>query len=270
MNILNIYKIIKKELKLNTVNYWIFLSASIIVILNLIVIYFAEIISGDYSQTDIRSLLLSIIHLQMYLIPLLSFVLSYDSILSEKETGIFDLILSYRISLIDVFLGKLLGNTLIFTLSFFLGIIPVCVYLYILGVNINTLLTFFIISVWLSFVFNGMALYISNLSKDRTVVILLSIFVWLFFIFIYDILFTFLAIFSYGKISNDILSLILLINPAEIFRIISILYFMPNDANELFGINSTVLNFWTSIIFVSIWSIGIIYTFTYIHIKNKI
>lgn len=237
MKIKNIYKIAKKEIIFNIYNYWFLLSAIIFCSINFIIIYFGEIISGDYSQTDIRSLSLSVIHLQMYIIPLLSFILSYDSILSEREAGTLDLILSYRITLFDILTGKLLGNSFIFMLSFLIGFIPVSIYLYMLGLEINMLINFILISIWLSIIFNAFAIYISNLSKDRTFVILLSIFIWLFFIFIYDILFTFITIFFYGILSNNFLNLLLFLNPVEIFRLISIFIFIPTDANDLFGIN---------------------------------
>ncbi|HIH2763603.1 MAG TPA: ABC transporter permease [Candidatus Azoamicus sp.] len=195
MKIKNIYKIAKKEMGFNFYNYWFLLSAIIFCSTNFIIIYFGETISGDYSQTDIRSLSLSVIHLQMYLIPLLAFILSYDAILSEREAGTLDLILSYRITLFDILTGKLLGNSVVFMFSFLLGFFPVSVYLYMLGIDITMLIKFAITSIWLSIIFNSVAIYISNSSKDRTFVILLSIFIWLFFIFIYDILFTFIAIF---------------------------------------------------------------------------
>lgn len=253
MNIINIYKIIKKEINFNINNYWIFLSGFVIILTNFIIIYFSEFLSGDHSQTDVRSLTLSIIHLQMYLIPLLSFILSYDSILSEKEAGILDLILSYKISMLDILIGKTLGNSIIFALSFIIGFTPIALYFYFLGIEINVLFNFFLIAIWLSIIFNSFAIYVSNSSKDRTVVILLSILIWLFFIFIYDILFIFLTVMLYGNLSTNFLNLLLLLNPAEIFRIISIYYFMPMDASELFGINIKFLNFTYILIITNIW-----------------
>lgn len=260
MNTNNIYIIARKEFISNLKNYWFFLSAIIFCLLNFIIIYFGEILSGDHSETDIRALSLSIIHLQMYLIPLFSFILSYDSILSDKESGVFYLILSYRVTLFDIFVGKLLGNSFVFTLSFLFGFLPVFFYLYILGIKFLILVKFFIISIWLSFIFNYLALYVSNFSRDRTFVILLSIFLWLFFVFIYDILFTFILVFFYGSISNNFLNLLLLFNPVELFRLISIFYFIPNDMTDLLGISVYFLNnlyifiiilFWIILVFVN-------------------
>ena len=269
MKIINIYKIIKKEINFNIDNYWIFLSAFIILSTNIIIIYFGETISGDYSQTDTRSLTLSIIHLQMYLIPVLSFILSYDAILSEKEAGTLDLILSYKISILDIFIGKLLGNRLIFMFAFLLGFIPISIYLVLIGIKIITLIKFILTSIWLSIIFNGLALYISNLSKDRTMVILLSISIWMYFVFIYDMLFIFLVTVLYSKISINILNIILMFNPTEIFRIISIIYFMSNDANELFGINIGFTKTFYILFFMLSWILTIIYGFILISSSNK-
>jgi len=267
MNINNIYKISIKEIKYNISNYWIFLSAFIFTALNFIIIYFSEIITGDYSQTDTRALLLSIIHLQMYLIPLLSFILSYDSILSEKEFGILDLILSYRISFIDILFGKLIGNTIVFIIAFFLGFLPVIIYLVLLGVSILILIKFLFITFWLSFIFNSFAIYISSVSGNRTTVISLSIFIWLFFIFIYDILFIFITTMFDGNFFSDILGFLLFFNPAQIFRLLSLFYFMPLDINDLFGIDVGVLKFIYIIISMFIWVFAVIFGF--FCIKNK-
>lgn len=269
MNINNVYVILRKEFISNIKNNWFLLSSVIFCFLNFIIIYFGEIISGDHSQTDIRSLSLSIIHLQMYLIPLFSFILSYDAILSERESGVLDLILSYRVTLLEVLLGKLLGNCLVFTISFFLGFFPVSIYIYFLGIKFLVILKFICVSIWLSFIFNSFALYISNSSKDRTFVILLSIFIWLFFIFVYDVIFTFFVVLFYGSVSNFFLSFFLFFNPAELFRLISIFYFIPNDANDLFGINVNFFN--TLYVFLSmfIWCVFICFWFLFSFFKKR-
>lgn len=266
---MNIYKISKKEFLFNIYNYWFLFSALIFVLLNFLVIYFSEFLSGDYSQTDIRALSLSIIHLQMYLIPLISFILSYDSILSEKETGMLDLLLSYRINFLDILLGKLIGNSFLFTLSFFIGFLPIIFYLNFLGINLILLNKFLLISIWLNIIFNAMAIYISNLSKDRTIIILLSIFIWLFFIFIYDIFFTFTAVFFHGIILPDILNFLLFLNPIEIFRILSIFYFNPDEIYNSFGFNLKYLNIFYINIFAVSWLFFSFYLLFLIRFKNK-
>jgi Cu-processing system permease protein len=269
MNINNVYVIAKKEFVSNIKNYWFLLSSVIFCFLNFIIIYFGEIISGDYSQTDIRALSLSIIHLQMYLIPLFSFILSYDAILSERESGVLDLILSYRVTLLDVMFGKLLGNCIVFTISFLLGFLPVFLYLYFLGVKFLVLFKFVFISIWLSFIFNSFALYVSNASKDRTFVILLSIFIWLFFIFVYDIIFTFFVVLFYGSVSNYFLNFLLFFNPAEMFRLISIFYFIPNDITDLFGINVSFLNNFYVFLSMFIWFVFVFFSFLFFYFKKK-
>lgn len=269
MNINNVYVIAKKEFISNVKNYWFLLSSVIFCFLNFIIIYFGEIISGDHSQTDIRSLSLSIIHLQMYLIPLFSFILSYDAILSERESGVLDLILSYRVTLLEVMIGKLFGNCIVFTISFLLGFSPVFFYLYFLGIKFLILLKFIFVSIWLSFIFNSFALYVSNSSRDRTFVILLSIFIWLFFIFVYDIIFTFFVVMFYSSISNFLLSFLLFFNPTELFRLISIFYFIPNDANDLFGINVSFFNTLYVYLSMIIWNVLIFLIFLIFYFKKK-
>lgn len=269
MNIFNIYKIACKEITFNIKNYWFILAAFIFCFFNFIIIYFGEVLSGDRSQTDIRALLLSVIHLQMYIIPLLSFILSYDTILSEKESGVLDLFLSYRLTLLDILFGKLIGNSLVFALAFLVGFLPISLYLFYIGVNLFVILKFIIISIWLSFIFNFFALYISNSSKSRTLVILLSMFIWLFFLFIYDIIFTFFVVIFYDVLSNSFLSLLLFLNPAEVFRLISIFYFIPAEANDLFGINVGFFSTFYVILSMIVWIFVVFLNFLFIYIKSK-
>lgn len=261
MNIKNIYQFIKKELYYNIVNNWIILSSLTIMITNFIIIYFSEFLSGDKTQTDVRALLLSIIHLQMYLISLLSFILSYDSILAERENGIIDLIMSYRISLLDIFLGKILGNTLVFISSFIIGFTPVALYLNYLGIEFEILIKFITISIWLNIIFNSLALYISNSSKDRTLVILISIIIWIFFIFIFDMLFILLTVNLYGIIQSKTLNIILLLNPIEIYRLTSICFLIPNDAKDLFEIDLNIFKSNNTYVIMITWLILIFLSF---------
>lgn len=261
MNINNIYQFIKKELYYNIINNWIILSSLTIMITNFIIIYFSEFLSGDKTQTDIRALLLSIIHLQMYLISLLSFILSYDSILAERENGIIDLIMSYRISLLDIFIGKIVGNTLVFISSFLIGFIPIIIYLNYLGINNIIILKFIIISIWLNIIFNSIALYISNSSKDRTFVILVNIIIWIFLIFIFDILFILLTVNLYGIIQAKTLNFILLLNPVEIYRLASICILIPNDAKDLFQIDLNIFQSNKINIIMTLWLILIFLLF---------
>ncbi len=264
----NVYKIARKEIIHNFYNYWFFLSAFIFCFINFLILYFGDIISGDYSQTDIRSLVLSVIHLQMYLISLFSFILSYDSILSEKETGVLDLILSYRFTFFEIIIGKLVGNSLIFSLSFIFGFIPIMIYLVFFGIKLIVLFKFIFVSIWLNFVFNSFSLCISSYSKDRTIVIFLSIFIWIFFIFIYDLLFTLIAIVFHGDISSDLISFLLFLNPIEIFRLISIIFFMPFEANDLFGVNVGALKLYYILISMFIW-FSLSFFFIFLATNNK-
>ncbi len=269
MNIINIYKIANKEIFFNIRNYWLLLSSVIFCFFNFIIIYFGEVMSGDHSQTDVRALSLSIIHLQMYIVPLFSFILSYDSILSERESGVLDLILSYRLTMLDVLFGKLIGNSVVFAFAFLFGFFPVAIYLFYLGIKLFVIFKFIIVSIWLSFIFNSFALYVSSSSKSRTFVILLSIFIWLFFLFIYDILFTFFVVVFYDVLSNTFFSFLLFLNPAEVFRLISIFYFIPFDANELFGIN---VEFWGSfyvILSMIGWICIVVLNFFFIYVKSR-
>jgi Cu-processing system permease protein len=104
MSALAVRAIARRELKKNIVNLWLPLVAGLLLIVNLVVVRIGFSIAGGESAVDARALLLSLIHLEMYVVPLFAFVLSYAGVLAEREQGTLDLLLSYPIVYRDLIL----------------------------------------------------------------------------------------------------------------------------------------------------------------------
>lgn len=241
-NIYIIVQFIKKEFLDKTNNFFIILLALLFLFLNLFLLYFSDVFYLKVDEIDYRSITLSIIHLQMYLIPFFSLLLSFDSILKERELGILNLFLSYPFNFSSVLYGKLLGYFFVLMVAFTIGFTPVIFFLQDSLLFTGELFFFILCCFWLCFIFILLGLFISMFFKDRTVVILYSVICWLFFVFLYDFFFITLLILNDGYVPSYILNYILLLNPVEIFKITSVLLLLPSNASEIFGIDITVFN----------------------------
>ena len=140
MSALAIATIARRELNKSIGNLWLPLVAGLLLISNAVVVRIGFSFAGPENSVDPRTLLLSLIHLQMYAVPLFAFVLSYAGVLAEREQGTLDLLLSYPIAYRDLILGKWLGYCTILGLAIIVGIAGAAVLMSDGGVSIASLI----------------------------------------------------------------------------------------------------------------------------------
>ena len=127
--------IAKKEAQSHLQNLWLPIAALLFFSLSMGLAKIGFSFVGSDGEIDTRANLLSLIHLQMYLVPLLAFILSYGGVLAERELGTFDLLLAYPLSYRDIMLSKWLGYSGIFALALLLGLGSVAFFLHQLGIS---------------------------------------------------------------------------------------------------------------------------------------
>jgi Cu-processing system permease protein len=256
MSALAVSTIARKELSKNVGNGWLPLVAGLLVILNGVVVRIGFTFAGPEDSVDPRALLLSLIHLQMYAVPLFAFVLSYAGVLAEREQGTLELLLSYPITYRDLILGKWLGYCTILGLAIVVGIAGAAVLMSDGGVSIASLIELSVLSLLLAFSCVSLGLALSCLAPDRTVAIAACVVLWVFFVFLFDLGFVFVQVVTEGSLSDTSVQAILLLNPAEAFRIAAILQLLPGDASEIFGLGEGPLSIPFSVCALVLW-IGI-------------
>lgn len=250
-----IFYFIKKELIFNLKNFFIIILSLVNFFLNFFLLYFSNVFYVNIEELDYTVIFLSIIHLQMFVIPLFSLLLSYDIILKERESGILNLFLSYPFMYYNVLYGKIFGYLFVFCIAFFFGFIPNFVFLSGISNSGNFFIFFILLCFLLSFTFILMGTYISLFFKDRTVVILCNIICWLLFVFFYDFFFIIFLILNDTIIINNLSSYFLLLNPIEIFRVCAIMCFSPSILEEIFGFTVSIPIYYFSIILLIFWVI---------------
>jgi ABC-type transport system involved in multi-copper enzyme maturation permease subunit len=164
----------------------------------------------------------TLINLSLYLIPLISLMLSSISIVGEKESGITEWIFSEPIGVLEYILGKFIGLVSAISIATLLGfglaswlitsILP--------PEDISKYLYFIVIAVLLSSTSVGIGLLISVVTKSRLEALGLTFFTWFTMIFIYDMIVMGLAIAM--NLKEQIVFFIAVLNPVETSRIMMI------------------------------------------------
>jgi len=184
-----VFYLAKKEIMDNFRNYWIIILTIIFSILVLVFSYFGStgISSGWRELNQTINLLKSPVIL---IIPIISLMLGYASIVREIQEGSMGSLLSYPIKRYEVVLGKFLGLgsviTIIILIGFLIsgGIISLNTsdpdFLYYFGFIGATIL--------LGLGFLSVSLFLSSILKRRSTAIGTAIFIWIFFAIIWQIL----------------------------------------------------------------------------------
>ncbi|HJO23153.1 MAG: ABC transporter permease subunit [Myxococcota bacterium] len=246
----------KKEAKTNLRSPSFLSIALLLLILNFAVISFSVSFSGFEGQADPRAMLLSLINLQMYIVPLLALIVSYDGLLRERELGTLDLLLSYPLEFSDMVIGKWLGFSAVLGLAIILGFLLPAYRMFGSGIPPASIAGLVALSVWLGIVFNSLGLLFSSLSRDRTFVIASCIILWLFFVLLFDLGFVGLAIATDGVATSAKISWVLLLSPTDVFRLVSLMTLMPQDTSSFYGLGVGALQLPVGISMLLVWTLA--------------
>ncbi|MDE2439614.1 MAG: ABC transporter permease [Betaproteobacteria bacterium] len=225
-----------KEFRDRLRNRWVLAVASVFTLFALVIAYFGSAQQGAVGLRGIDVTIASLVSLVIYLVPLIALILGYDAIVAERERGSLDLLLSMPITRLEVLLGKFAG------LAGALGVATIA------GFGLAGLLLFyqlgnaalyhyggFMLSAFLlSLCFLSLAVMVSVIAEDRMRASGIAIALWFFFVLVYDLLLLGLLVITEGKASLDFFPVLLMLNPADIFRILNIFGF--DDVRRIYGL----------------------------------
>jgi Cu-processing system permease protein len=225
-----------KEFRDRLRNRWVLAVACVFTVFALVIAYFGSAQQGAVGWRNIDVTIASLVSLVIYLLPLIALILGYDAIVAERERGSLDLLLSMPITRFELLLGKFLG------LASALGVATVG------GFGAAGVLLFtqlgspalyhyggFIISAFLlGLAFLSLAVMVSVLAQDRVRASGVAIALWFFYVLVYDLLLLGLLVISAGQFSLNYFPVLLLLNPADIFRILNI--FGYEDVRRIYGL----------------------------------
>jgi Cu-processing system permease protein len=229
-----------KELRDRLRNRWVLAVTVVFTVFALVIAYFGGAQQGVVGLRSTEYTIASLVSLAIYLIPLIALLLGFDAIVGERERGSLDLLLSLPITRLELLLGKYLGLAAALTLSTLLGFSMVAVLLVSRTglAGLEPLVGFMSSSVLLGLAFLSLAVMLSVLASDRTRASGLAITLWFLFVLVFDLLLLGLLVGLGGETGTDWFPYLLLLNPADVFRILNI--FSLEEVRNVYGLTSIV------------------------------
>jgi len=177
--------------------------------------------------TGLSRMLLIFIQVTIIILPIFILITTVKSISGDRESNVLEYMLSFPISLTHYYWGKMLGRFLTVFLpvifALFLGVI--------FGLTKGGDLPWNMIFLYsgllfaMSFVFLGIAFFISTIVKSTDVAIGSSFMIWIVLLAFIDI--ALIGLMLQGRITDEVIIATALLNPIEVFRIGAISLFDP-------------------------------------------
>jgi len=223
-----VWNIARKELSDGLRNRWMLAISLVFALLAVGIAWFGAAASGQVGFTSIPATIASLASLATFLMPLIALLLAYDAIVGEEEGGTLMLLLTYPLSRGQILLGKFVGHGMILGLATLIGFgcaalaIAVLVPDIELGTLIWAFTRFIISSTLLGLVFLALAYVLSSSANEKSTAAGLALGLWFLFVLVFDLALLAILVISEGSFNPDALPWLLLLNPADIYRLINL------------------------------------------------
>jgi len=222
----NLLIIADKEIRDGLRNRWIVAITLLLAALALTLTFLGSVPTGTVGASRLAVTIVSLSSLTIFLVPLIGLLLSYDAIVGELDRGTLLLLLSYPVARWQVVMGKFLGHLSILAFATAVGYGAAAVALVVTDSKAEGLPAFAGMigsSVLLGAAFVAIGYLISAAVRNRGAAGGLAIGVWLLFVLIYDMALLGLLVVDKGEtISAGVLNILLLLNPADAFRVLNL------------------------------------------------
>jgi len=224
--LINLLVIAGKEIRDGLRNRWVVATTALLAALALSLTFLGSTPTGTVGASPLAVTLVSLSSLTIFLLPLIALLLAYDAICGELDRGTLLLLLSYPVARWQVVVGKFLGHVAILAFATIIGYGAAAVALVATGSGTSGWQSFVAMigfSVLLGAAFVALGYLISAAVSDRGTAGGLAIGVWLLFVLIYDMTLLGLLVVDKGQtITAGILNVLLLLNPADAYRVLNL------------------------------------------------
>ncbi len=222
----NLWIIADKEIRDGLRNRWIVATTLLLAALALTLTFLGSAPTGTVGASRLAVTIVSLSSLTIFLVPLIALLLGYDAVVGEFDRGTLLLLLSYPVARWQVVIGKFFGHLAILAFATAVGYGAAAGALLVTDGHVEGLATFAGMigsSVLLGAVFVAIGYLISAIVRDRGLAGGLAIGVWLLFVLIYDMALLGLLVLDKGRvITAGMLDVLLLLNPADAFRVLNL------------------------------------------------
>jgi Cu-processing system permease protein len=220
--------IILKELSDAKRSRWLLGYTVLLALLGLAVAYTGLGSAAGLSLTMFGRTTATLINLTLFLAPLVGVSLGSATISGERDQGTLDHLLSQPIERHELLFGKYIGLWTALLLATLAGFAPAGIVIASFA-GIKSFYSFLIFPLLAQLVISAMlamGLLISVKSTGRAQSQTFAILVWFIFVLAYDLLL--LSSFSITKFSADMLAVLLLLDPIDAGRVLSVLLLEPD------------------------------------------
>ena len=177
--------------------------------------------------TGLSRMLLVFIQVTIIILPIFILITTVKSISGDRESNVLEYMLSFPISLKDYYWGKMLGRFATVFLPVFLALILGVVFGMFKGGALPWKMIFLYSALLfsLSFVFLGLAFFLSTLLKSTDIALGASFVVWIAMLAFIDI--ALIGLMLQNRVGDELVITLAMLNPIEVFRIGAISLFDP-------------------------------------------
>ena len=219
------------ELKMARRSGWLRSFTVAFIAIGIIVIIFGTVSGTKNILSNYNNTTATLLNIALYIIPLFSLCIGSITISEENENGSMTVLLTYPVSFLQIILGKYLGLVVAFTgaIGSSLGLSIILMIVVGMYGSIKTYIVFALASFMLMMVYLAISILIGFCSKTRMQAIGWGLAVWFLSIIIYEPAITIVCLLIPHNYVLPVLTASILINPADMIRIISMLL-MGNEA----------------------------------------
>jgi len=191
----------------------------------------------------------SLVTLASLFVPLVALVLGHDAVVGEHERNTLGLLLSLPLGRGELVLGKFAGRLLALTLAIMLGLgLPML----FTGTFSAALLGHTLL---LGAAFLSVGMLLSVLTRNQVTAASMAISLWFILVFFYDMGLLGLLVLSDGSVSNTLISWLVQLNPAGLFRIQMMTFYAGTEVLANLGLTTGLPSM---LIGSSIWTAWIV------------
>ena len=245
----SVYYLAAKELVANLKSWWIVIMGLLCALLSWTVgSYGFSFASGELGRDTV---LVSLIHLQLYIVPLLGLLLAYDAVLAERESGMFDLHLALGVGRLSFLLGKWVG----LVISLWISLVPSLALQAVAFARVGGDALSYVALLGYCGLLCGAVVSIglaaSSCSLNRGTVVSLCIGTWLLLAVLIDFVVVSLLAITQGDVPAWLVEGLIVGSPLGAHRLLSYLHFFPDQVEALLHVReagwilaAVVMLFW--------------------------
>ena len=172
-------------------------------------------------------LLVTYIQLAMAIMPVFILITTVRSLAGDRESGVFEYLLSLPVSLGAWFWGKLAGRYVVVFAPVFLAMLGAALWALAQGIDVpwGMFAYYSALLAAMSWCFLGLGMLISAVARSTDVAQGAAFMVWLALLLLLDLIL--LGVLIQGRVAAELVVAIALINPLQVFRTAALMLFDP-------------------------------------------